>query len=83
MKLTKEQSEAISRGEEVPVKIEGTECVVIRRDVYVQAIKTMREAHPGDLSEADLRQILARAYEASDWNDPEMDIYNDYDNAKK
>lgn len=84
MKLTKAQSEAISRGEEIPVDVEGTECVLVRKDIYAKICGVIKAGGPSDdLSEEDLRKMLARSCESSDWNDPAMDIYNDYDNAKK
>ncbi|WP_417383562.1 hypothetical protein [Gimesia sp.] len=81
MKLTKEQSEAISRGEEIPVDVEGTECVLVRKDIYARICGVLRTAGSDELTEEDLRRLLARSYESSDWNDPAMDIYNDYDTS--
>ncbi|EDL57029.1 hypothetical protein [Gimesia maris] len=79
MKLTKEQSDAISRGEEIPVDVEGTDCVLVRKDIYAKICGVLRKAGSDELTEEDLRKLLARSYESSDWNDPAMDIYNDYD----
>ncbi|QDT30683.1 hypothetical protein [Gimesia panareensis] len=83
MKITREQAEAISRGEDVPVDVEGTECVLIRKDIYAKICGVIRMGGTDEVTDADLRKMLARAFESSDWNDPAMDIYNDYDNAKK
>ncbi|QDV16875.1 hypothetical protein Pan153_15090 [Gimesia panareensis] len=82
MKLTKEQSEAISRGEEIPVDVEGTECVLVRKDIYAKICGVVRTAASDELTEKDLRRLLARSYESSDWNDPAMDIYDDYDTVR-
>lgn len=79
MKLTKEQSEAFSRGEEIPVDVEGTECVLVRKDIYAKICDVLRTAGSNEVTEEDLRKLLTRSCESSDWNDPAMDIYNDYD----
>ncbi|HCO27389.1 MAG TPA: hypothetical protein DIT97_31935 [Gimesia maris] len=79
MKLTKEQAEAISRGEEIPVDVEGTECVLVRKDIYAKISEDVSKGRSDELTEEDIRKLLARSYESSDWNDPAMDIYNDYD----
>ncbi|MEX0727563.1 MAG: hypothetical protein WD065_14900 [Planctomycetaceae bacterium] len=34
-------------------------------------------------TDEELLQTFARAAESSEWNDPSMDIYDDYDYAKK
>jgi hypothetical protein len=35
-----------------------------------------------ELTHEELRALLARAYEASKWNDPGMDVYDEYDQRR-
>ncbi|HAH43754.1 hypothetical protein [Gimesia sp.] len=81
MKLTKEQAEAISRGEEIPVDVEGTECVLVRKDIYAKISGDVSKGRSDEVTEEDLRRQLVRSCESSDWNDPAMDIYNDYESV--
>lgn len=76
MTFTQEQREAIEQAGSVAVSIDGIDCVVLRADVYDQ----VRAVLSDDLRHGDLRAMLARSAENSDWLDPSMDIYDDYDN---
>jgi hypothetical protein len=62
-------------GGSVPMTIEDIECVVVRRDVY----EKVRIVLSDSLSHDELRGMLARSAQGSDWLDPGMDIYDDYD----
>ena len=75
MTLTKEEREAIERAGMVAVTIDGIDCVVVRADLYrqVRAVLTNKLHHD------ELRAMLARSAQNSDWLDPSMDIYDDYD----
>ncbi|HET6880894.1 MAG TPA: hypothetical protein VFI31_12105 [Pirellulales bacterium] len=75
MTFTNEQREAVERAGSVALNIDGIDCVVLRADVYDQ----VRAVLSDDLSHDDLRTMLARSAENSDWLDPSMDIYDDYD----
>ena len=75
MTFTKEQREAVERQGAIAITIDGIDCVVLRADLYDQ----VRAVLPDDLSHDELRAILARSAENSDWLDPSMDIYDDYD----
>jgi hypothetical protein len=55
--------------------MKGVEIVCLRADLFDR----VQEISGDDLTRDDLRAVLARAFKNSDWNDPAMDIYDDYD----
>lgn len=75
MTFTKEQREAVETKGTVPITIDGIECVVVRADVFDKVRTVMSD----ELTQDDLRAILARSAQGSDWLDESMDIYDDYD----
>jgi hypothetical protein len=80
VQLTPDQQRAIDHGQPVPVTLGQTECVVVRRDVYEKSRDISRET--SEVSHDDLRAIFARGIESSDWNDPTMDVYDEYEKHK-
>ncbi len=70
MHLTKEQREAVENGEAVPLTIDGTECVVIKKDVYESVRELIDDAHPRTMKKH-LSKIMQE-----DWSDPNMDVYD-------
>lgn len=78
MTFTQEQRSAVEVGGNVVMKIDGIDCAVLRADVF----EKVREVLAEELSHDDLRATLARSFTSSDWNDPAMDIYNNYDQHK-
>jgi hypothetical protein len=75
MTFTKEQRETVEQGGSVPMNIEGIDCVVVRADVYEQVQAVLSNG----LTHEELRSMLARSAQGSEWLDPAMDIYDDYD----
>lgn len=75
MTFTNEQREAVATGGTVPLTIDGIDCVVVRADLYARVQTVLAN----DLTHADLRDLLARSAHDSDWLDPAMDIYDEYD----
>ena len=74
MQLTKDQQQAIEKGESITVCLEGTECVVIRKDVF----ERVKAVVPDDLPSIDeQRRLLRQTGEMAGWDDPEMDVYDD------
>lgn len=73
MILSTAQLKAIQSGEPVPITVEATECVVIRKDIYEKITQY-------DGSEVDIREAYplmdAVACEAG-WDDPSEDLYDD------
>ena len=75
MILTNEERTIVEGGGNVAITLDGIPCVIVREDVFANVRSVLgHELHHGDL-----RARLARAFEASDWNDPAMDIYDEYD----
>lgn len=75
MTFIKEPREAIETAGFVPMTIDGIECIVLRADVYGKIGTHL----PDGLSHDKLRLMLARSAQGSDWLDPAMDVYDDYD----
>jgi hypothetical protein len=80
MNITQAQLEQAKSGQAVEIAENGDQFVLIRKDVY-DRVKTVLydDSEP---SEDELRAIFARGIESSDWNDPAMDIYDEYDKHK-
>jgi hypothetical protein len=73
MNLTKEQRQAVGKGESVTVTVDGTECVIIRKDVF----ERVKAVIPNDLPSLDeQRQLLRQTGEMAGWDDPDMDVYD-------
>lgn len=78
MTFTNAQREAVEKDGLVAITIDGIDYVVLRRDAYNRLKSTLAEG----LGHEDLRSMLGRSAENSDWLDPVMDIYDDYDNHR-
>ncbi len=75
MILTDEQKSIVEHGGNVAITLDGIPCVIVREDVFA----TVRNVLSDELSHSDLRAMLVRAFETGDWNDPAMDVYDEYD----
>ncbi|HEY3963751.1 MAG TPA: hypothetical protein VGM05_04285 [Planctomycetaceae bacterium] len=79
MILTQEQRTIVERGGNVPITLDGIPCIVVREDVF----ESVRNVIGTELGHDELRALLARSTEGSDWTtDPSMDIYDEYDKQK-
>jgi hypothetical protein len=78
MTFTNEQRQALERQGCVAVTLDGIECVVLRSDAYNQVRAILADG----LNHDDLRAMLGRSAENSDWLGSAMDIYDDYDNQR-
>lgn len=78
MTLTADQKNALERGE--PVRLTEpethTDCVLIRADVY-ERVKTI-VYNDAPLSPEERLAAIRYAGERADWNDPELDVYEQY-----
>lgn len=77
MILTTEQWQAIQSGKAVSVKIDETECVLIRKDLFAKRFEPT--------SEFDVRQayvLMDAVARKEGWDDPREDIYDDLDSRK-
>ena len=70
MNLTKEQKQAVESGEAVTVTLEGTECVLIKKELYESVRDLIDDAHPRTM-----KRHLAKIMQ-EDSSDPVMDIYD-------
>jgi len=75
MILSVDQRKAVQQGAAVPVTVDETECVVIRKDVYEEI--TQRTY---DDSEVDVREaypLMDAVAKQEGWDDPSEDLYDD------
>ncbi len=71
--LTKEQQQAAENGEPVTVNLNGTEFVILRKDIF----ERIRAGIPDDLPTIDEQKHLLRTTgEMAGWDDPDMDVYD-------
>ena len=77
MELRANEKHALDSGIAVPIVVESTDCVILRRDVFDRVRAFLYDDK--EWSHDDLRQQLARSFEGSGWDDPAMDAYDDYD----
>ena len=77
MDLTSDQTQAINDGHVVPVAINQTECVIVRKDVFDKVQQLIYD--DGDLTRDEMQAILARVGKEAGWDEPEMDAYDNYD----
>ncbi|HTI50120.1 MAG TPA: hypothetical protein VL475_04185 [Planctomycetaceae bacterium] len=78
MNLTAEQTQAVTKGEAirlVPPEL-AVECVLLRADVYDRVKSLLYDDRP--LSEAEKIAALRAAGERAGWDDPELDVYEEY-----
>jgi|GEM_PF-1665284 len=75
MILTDEQKTIVESGGNVALMLDGIPCVIVREDVFAN----VRNVLGDELNHSDLRAMLVRGFETGDWNDPTMDIYDEYD----
>ena len=68
--ITKEQMQAVESGEAVQITLEGTECVVIKKEVYESVRDLIDDAHPRAMKKH-LSQLMEE-----DWSDPAMNVYD-------
>jgi hypothetical protein len=75
MTLSNEQRAAVQNNGAVPINIDGIDCVVLRADVFDKVKTVLAEG----LSHEELRAMLAQSAQGSDWLDPGMNAYDNYD----
>ncbi len=61
MNLTNEQLKALEKGQIVPVVIDHTECVVIRKDVYEMVNDVV-----DDLTDGEITALATQAFDEAD-----------------
>ncbi|HYV37088.1 MAG TPA: hypothetical protein VE988_15385 [Gemmataceae bacterium] len=85
LELNEPQQQALNKGAGEPLRLvdpRTNECyVLVKADVYDQ-IKNL--VYDDDSpSDEEKRLQLAASGERAGWNDPEMDVYDDYDKNRK
>lgn len=75
MVFTEAQRRSLEYAGTIAMTIDGIDCIVLRADLYGQ----LRPPEPNDVGHDELRVMLARSAEDSDWLDESMDIYDEYD----
>ncbi len=81
MQLTTDETQAIENGQVVSVAINKTECVILRKDLFERVKYLIYD--DSELSPDEMRHLLARLGSEAGWDDPEMDIYDNYDEERK
>lgn len=61
--LTPQQKQTLDSGQAIPLTIDQTECVVIRRDVY-EKVRAARDDSPW--TDEDLMQLAAQTFDDAD-----------------
>lgn len=74
MILTLEQRNALARGGNVHLTVDGLDCVVLRSDIFERVSQILGE----DWTHEELRLALARSSEGNGWDEPEMAVYDQY-----
>ena len=77
MRLSEQQKTALRNGEAVRTRDKDLEFVVMRADVYDRVRQLLYS--DTDWTDDELRRMLAKSAETNDWNGPEMDAYDNYD----
>jgi hypothetical protein len=77
MQLTSDETQAIENGQVVSVAVNATECVILRKDLFERVKYLIYD--DADLTQEEMRQILARLGTEAGWDDPQMDVYDNYD----
>ncbi len=72
MELTLEQREALARGGNIRLTVDGLDCVVLRSDIFERVSKILGD----DWTHAEMRMALARSSEGNGWDEPEMAVYD-------
>lgn len=75
MTLTTDQRAAIEEAGSVPVSVDGLDCVLIRSDIFNRLRCLLGE----DWTHEDMRIALSRSSEDNGWDEPGMEVYDEYD----
>ena len=73
MTLTSEQQQAVKQGQAVPVIVDDTECVIVRKDVF-ERVKSVLDTVNTDT----VYDLMERAIAEDDTNDPGLGAYKKF-----
>lgn len=80
MELTTNQTQAIEQGQAVPVAVNQTECVILRKDVFDRVQHLIYD--DSDLTSEEMQFLLATIGREAGWDEPAMDAYDNYDEER-
>lgn len=72
MTLTKEQRAAIEGAGNVPIVVDGLDCVLVRSDVFDRLLGVLGD----DWTHDEMRAALARSSPENGWDEPGMEVYD-------
>lgn len=75
MTLTSDQRAAIETNGSVPLSVDGLDCVLVRSDIFDR----VRGLLGDDWTHDDLLMLLARSSQENGWDEPGMEVYDEYD----
>ncbi len=77
MTLTKEQHLVFETKGNLPITVDGIECVLLRSDVFNRLSGLQGE----DWTHDEMRQALARSAKENGWDEPGMEAYDRYNES--
>ena len=69
MDMTQEQKQAINRGETVDLRVDDTECVIVRKDIF-DRVRRVLEYDDSEWSREELLAVAKRTFEDADTAGP-------------
>jgi hypothetical protein len=75
MTLTNEQRAAIEAAGNVPITVDDIDCVLVRSDVFARIQAVLGD----DWTHDEMRAALARSSKENGWDEPGMEVYDEYD----
>ena len=75
--LSPEQRHALEQGEAVPVTVEQTECVLLRRDIY-ERVKKVVQCDDSEFDPREAYPLVNEVMREDDEQDPLLDSYQKY-----
>ena len=75
MTLTNEQRSVILSKGNLPITVDGVDCVLVRTDVFNRLKSLLGE----DWTHDEMRQALARSASENGWDESGMEAYDNYD----
>lgn len=80
MQLTPEQLQTVKNGQPLRFTAENTEFVVLRADTFERVERLLYDDSP--LSDQERQFLLREAGRRAGWDDPELDVYEQYREPK-
>jgi len=85
IELTEDQARAVDAAAETPAIVMDTRTntpyVLLRKDVYERLKGLLYD--DSEMSDQEMRILLARSSAANGWDEPDMELYDRYDEEKR